>query len=76
MSTEIGSEPTFFAAPELAKAGYPVFPVKGKEPTVEGGFYAATTDVSQVAAWIEEGHGDHEVGIPTGIVSGIVVLDG
>jgi hypothetical protein len=42
---------------------------------VEGGFYAATTDLSQVAAWIEEGRAHHDVAFATGIVSGVVVLD-
>jgi hypothetical protein len=60
------TQPTFWHAPELAKAGYPVFPVNGKEPTVEGGFYACTTDMSQIAEWIEDGHGDHDMAIPTG----------
>ncbi len=68
-------EPVFWAASELAKAGYPVFPVKGKEPTVEGGFYAATTDQSQIAEWIEDGRGHHDPAIPTGIISGVVVID-
>jgi hypothetical protein len=66
---------TFWAAPEIAKAGYKVFPVKGKASSVTGGFYAATTDPSQIAAWIEDGHGDHDIAIPTGIVSGVVVID-
>jgi putative DNA primase/helicase len=68
-------EPTFFAAPDLAIAGYPVFPTKGKPPSVEGGFYAATTDLSQIAAWIEDGHADHDIAVPTGVVSGIVAID-
>jgi len=69
------TEPTFWHAPYLAKASYPVFPTRGKEPSVEGGFYACTTDLSQIAAWIEDGHGDHDVAIPTGLPSGIVVID-
>lgn len=52
-----------------------MFPVKGKEPTVEGGFYASTTDLSQIAEWIEGGRGDHDVAIPTGLPSGVVVMD-
>ncbi len=67
--------PTFWAAPDLAKAGYPVFPSKDKEPTVEGGFYACTTDVSQVAEWITEGREHHDVAVATGLVSGVVVID-
>ena len=77
MSTANGSAtaPVFWAAPDLAKVGYPVFPLKGKEPSVEGGFYAATTDLSQVAAWIEEGRAHHDVAFATGLPSGVVVMD-
>jgi hypothetical protein len=60
--------PTFWAAGDLAKAGYPVFPVKDKAPSVEGGFYAATTDASQLAEWITEGREHHDVAFATGIV--------
>ena len=67
--------PVFWAAPDLAKVGYPVFPVKDKAPSVEGGFYAATTDVSQVAEWITEGREHHDIAFATGIVSGVVVID-
>jgi putative DNA primase/helicase len=67
---------TFWAAPDLAKAGYPLFPAgKDKQPSVRGGFYAATTDVSQIAAWIEEGREDHDIAIPTGLVTLTVVID-
>ena len=68
--------PTFWAAPDLAKAGYPVFPVGlDKQPSVRGGFYAATTDMSQIAAWIEEGRGDHDIAIPAGLVTLTVIVD-
>src|SRR5215211_7459421 len=67
--------PVFWSAPDLAKAGYQVFPVNGKNPTVEGGFYAATTDLSQIAEWIMEGREHHDVAFATGIASGVVVLD-
>jgi Bifunctional DNA primase/polymerase, N-terminal len=70
-----GHAPSFWAATELAKAGYGVFPVRDKAPSVEGGFYAATTDVSQVAEWIAEGREHHEAAFATGIVSGVVVID-
>jgi hypothetical protein len=77
LSTVNGSAttPVFWAAPELIDAGYWVFPVDGKAPTVEGGFYGATIDKSQVAAWIEEGRGDHDVAVPTGVFAGPVVID-
>jgi putative DNA primase/helicase len=65
----------FWHAPEIAKAGYKVFPIKGKAPSVAGGFYAATTDLSQLAEWIQDGRGDHDIAIPTGIVSDVVVID-
>jgi putative DNA primase/helicase len=68
--------PTFWAAPELAKAGYPVFPVgPDKEPSVAGGFYAATKDMSQIAAWIEEGRADHDIAMPTGLPTLTVIID-
>lgn len=76
-SEETGrQEPTFWAAPDLAKAGYPVFPIgPDKAPSVAGGFYAATTDISQLAAWIEEGRGHHNVAFATGLPSRVVVID-
>ncbi len=67
--------PIFWAAPDLIDAGYKVFPVHDKAPTIEGGFYGATDDKSQVAAWIEEGRGDHDIAVPTGILGGFVVID-
>lgn len=67
---------TLWTAPDLIKAGWPVFPVgMDKQPSVPGGFYAATRDMSQVAAWIEAGRGDHDIAIPTGLVALIVVVD-
>src|SRR4051794_11794221 len=73
------TEPTFWAAPELAKAGYPVFPLSPhhnhKNPSVEGGFYAATTDLSEIAKWIEGGRAAHGIAIATGFVSGLVVIE-
>lgn len=69
-------EPTFWAAPDLAKAGYPVFPVgPDKTPSVAGGFYAATRDLSQIAEWITEGRENHDIAFPTGLVSLVVVVD-
>ena len=72
-------EPTtirpFWSAPELARAGYPVFPLSGKAPSVTGGFYAGTTDHSQIAQWIEEGRAYHDVAFPTGLPSLVVVID-
>src|SRR5215203_1790898 len=63
-------------APELARAGYPVFPVNDKkEPTVEGGFYAGTTNHSQIDIWVQEGRGRHNVAFATGLPSGVVVVE-
>src|SRR5215212_7583389 len=70
------TQPTFWAAPELATADYPVFPLAGKRPAVAGGFYAATTDHSEIAMWIaEEDHGDRDIGVATGHVSDLVVIE-
>jgi hypothetical protein len=69
------SQPTFWASPDLVDAGYRVLPVQGKEPTVEGGWYAATDDKSQIAAWIEEGRQHHDIGVPTGVFGGLVAID-
>ena len=70
------TQPTFWAAPDLIKAGYPVFPLNGKVPAVAGGFYAATMDMSEIAMWIQDdGFGDHDIGIATGHASGIVVIE-
>ena len=69
-------QPTFWAAPDLAKVGYSVFPVSpDKTPSVVGGFYAATRDVSQIAAWIADGRADHDIAVPTGLVTLTVVID-
>jgi P4 family phage/plasmid primase-like protien len=74
--TKETQEPTFWAAPELASAGYPVFPLNGKAPAVAGGFYAATTDHSEIAHWIaEDDMGDHDIGVVTGHASGLVVIE-
>ncbi len=67
--------PIFWAAPELIDAGYKVFPVDSKAPTVEGGFYAGSVDKSQVAAWIEDGREDHDIGVATGVFGGFVAID-
>jgi putative DNA primase/helicase len=76
-NTEQADTPTFWAAPDLVKAGYLVFPVgPDKTPSVPGGFYAATRDVSQLAAWIEDGRADHDIAVPTGLITLMVVIDG
>ena len=74
------------AAALLAAAGVPVLPcVPGaKNPLLKpdeenpeaqpGGFHAATIDARQVAAWWRRWPSAN-IGIPTGAVSGVVVVD-
>jgi hypothetical protein len=73
--TEPEGTPIFWAAPELIDAGYKVFPVDSKAPTVEGGWYAGTVKKSQVAAWIEAGREHHDIGVPTGVFGEFVAID-
>ena len=46
----------------------------GKHPAVTGGFKVATTDARQIVAWWSKWP-DANVGIATGAVSGLVVVD-
>ena len=46
----------------------------GKHPRVKGGFKVATTDARQIEAWWQKWP-DSNIGIATGAVSGIVVID-
>ncbi|MDR2973684.1 MAG: bifunctional DNA primase/polymerase [Propionibacteriaceae bacterium] len=64
------------AAATLASSGVPVFPcVPGKKrPWSPHGFLDATTDTGQVAAWWREVPRAN-IGIPTGHLSGIDVVD-
>ena len=76
-NAEQANIPTFWATPDLVRAGYSVFPVgPDKTPSVAGGFYAATRDVSQIAAWIEDGRAKHDIAVPTGVITLMVVIDG
>jgi len=71
-------EPIFWAAPDIAKAGYRVFPIAPgqKRPSVDGGFYGGTLDQSKIAYWIsEENRGRHNVAIATGLPSDLVVIE-
>jgi len=56
--------------------GLPVFPCepRGKRPLVEGGFKAATLDTEQIRTWWSKWRLGN-IGIPTGEVSGFVVVD-
>jgi len=63
---------------DLAAKGYPVFPTTpdGKEPTVQGGFYAAVTERAKIEAWINDpGRRGHGLAIATGAISGVIVID-
>tara|TARA_R110000824_G_scaffold44304_3_gene128948 strand:+ start:3102 stop:4808 length:1707 start_codon:yes stop_codon:yes gene_type:complete len=63
-------------AMEAAFEGYPVFPVKpfNKEPIYSGGFHTATREVEQIQEWAAR-HPEANVGVPTGEISGISVID-
>jgi hypothetical protein len=71
------------AALEYAEKGIPIFPVApphlggpaaGKRPMTKNGFHDATADVVRIRQWWER-HPDHNIGMPTGAVSGLWVLD-
>lgn len=63
-------------ASDLASAGVPVFPcVPGqKRPLTPRGFHDATTDLAQVERWWARWP-EANLGLPTGAVSGVVVVD-
>jgi hypothetical protein len=58
----------------FAQRGIPTFPLKGKEPLTRHGFKDATTDPRRVYLWGNRYPGAN-IGIPTGSISGIVVVD-
>ena len=64
------------AALAYAERGCHVFPcVPGaKRPLVGGGFKAATLDPEQIRRWWTE-HPDANIGIATGSISNLVVID-
>lgn len=72
----LGELPLPIAARELARARVPVFPcVPGeKTPIVGSGFQQATDDLRRVQGWWRW-QPTANVGIPTGAVSGLVVID-
>ena len=63
----------FIVAKTLASQGLAVFPVRSRRPLTKRGFYSATADLGALARlnW----RSADGVGIPTGEVSGIDVLD-
>jgi len=64
------------AALWYALRGIPVFPCRprGKEPLVEGGFHAATTDEARIREWWRRWP-EANIGVPTGAASGWLVVD-
>jgi hypothetical protein len=62
------------AAVAYVGRGLPVFPCRGKVPLTEHGFQDASTDTDAVLTWWTRWP-EAAIGIPTGTVSGLVVLD-
>ena len=61
-------------AERYAELGFAVFPCDGKNPKTSNGFHAATTEKRALQAWAEKWPAAN-VGIATGSVSGIWILD-
>jgi len=61
---------------QAAREGYPAFPLwpRKKTPIHDGGFKIATRNEDQIRAWWKE-HPRANIGVPTGQVSGISVVD-
>lgn len=74
--TRLAGTPLPEAARVLATSGLPVFPCApgGKSPIIRRGFLDATSDLAQVCAWWRA-HPDANIGIATGTVSGLAVVD-
>lgn len=73
---EVAGLPPARAAARFATAGVPVFPcVPGqKRPLTSRGFHDATAEPDQVAAWWRRWPAAN-LGMPTGVVSGVEVVD-
>ncbi|KAA0219700.1 MAG: bifunctional DNA primase/polymerase [Phycisphaerae bacterium] len=68
--------PLLVAALQYAAVGLPVFPCAPcqKRPITEHGFHDATTDEAPIRVWWRD-HPGANIGVPTGAVSSIIVLD-
>jgi hypothetical protein len=63
------------AALEHAAQGHHVFPLVGKKPVFRGGFFEGTTDADQIRTWWKPKENSRNIGVRTGIESGIWALD-
>jgi hypothetical protein len=61
---------------DYAALGWQVFPLlpKSKEPATKSGFYAATTNPATIRRWFGQAY-PHNIGVRTGLASGIFVFD-
>ncbi|MEP9383376.1 bifunctional DNA primase/polymerase [Nocardioides cheoyonin] len=74
---QVALEPTLAdAALRYANLGVPVFPCVpgGKQPLTPNGFHDATSSARVVHAWWQRTP-DANIGLPTGAVTGVVVVD-
>lgn len=62
------------AAMQYALGGFVVFPCKAKKPLTPNGFKDASLEAGQISEWWTRWP-DAQVGIPTGAVTGLFVLD-
>ena len=75
LNTKTLPQDTLSAALYYAQQGFPVFPCGShKRPLTEHGFKDASTDPSQIFKWWNQ-RPDALIGMPTGEVTGIDVLD-
>jgi hypothetical protein len=73
----VAAEPSLAdAALRYANLGVPVFPCApgGKQPLTPNGFHDATSLARIVAHWWER-HPDANIGLPTGVTTGVLVVD-